>query len=166
VAEKKKTKFVISKESTVAIYNDGDRDMLDKIGGHEENRASHVDPLHPPAALAWLAFWRWPRLIAQYRAFKKYGPGHWAVYWLGEVKSWSPCFSDEAGQPFRTKQQAEIYEVARLERDFFLTRPKGALHLVSLELEQVNVSATNAARLSTGATTATGDQSGLSPSQG
>jgi hypothetical protein len=55
VAEKKKTKFVISKESTVAIYNDGDRDMLDKIGGHEENRASHVDPLHPPAALAWLA---------------------------------------------------------------------------------------------------------------
>ena len=134
---KTRTKFVISGNNVNAIYSDKDRELLDKVGEHQEIRASHVDPLHPPTAKEWLALWRCRKLWSQRRAFRRFGPGHWAVYWLNHVGHWQPCFCDDAGQPFRTKQEAELYEVARLERDFYFTRPKGALHLESLKLEQV-----------------------------
>lgn len=117
------TKFVIRPDGTTkAIYADKDRDLLDKLGTHTERRASHIDPLESPAWYLWFNFLMWRRLFAQWKAFRRFGKGHFAVYWRGEVSHWFPAFNDEMGRPFRTKVEAEIFEVARLERDYFGTR--------------------------------------------
>lgn len=138
------TKFVIRPDGvTKAIYADKDRDLLDKLGVHTERRASHIDPLDVPAWYLWLNPLLWGHLIAQYRAFKRFGKGHFAVYWRGEVSRWFPVFNDEMGRPFRTKEEAEIFEVARLERDYFGTRRAGALLLEALITEREKANGDN-----------------------
>ena len=129
-----KTKFVIGKDNTQAIYSDRDKGLLKRLD-HSEERASHVDPLHPPAWYEWFAFWRWIALYYQHCAYKAYGPGHWAIYWRGDVAHWWPAYSDEIGQPFGTKKEAELFEVALLERDHFGVRPKATLHIETLKTE-------------------------------
>jgi hypothetical protein len=132
-----KTRFVIGKDKTQAIYSDRDKPLLNRLE-HTEERASHVDPLHPPAWYEWLAFWRWAALYMQARAYNKFGPGHWAIYWKNDVASWWPKFADEAGQPFSTKKEAELFEVALLERDHLRIRPRATLHLETLKMENRN----------------------------
>lgn len=132
---KNKTMFVVRPTGVRAIYSDRDKALLARLS-HKEIRASHVDPLAAPRWYEWFCFWRLFAVIKQHRAYKRYGDGHWAIYWLNEVRSWSCTFADDAGQPFTTKAEAEMFEVARLERDFFHTRPKTALHIVSLSLEK------------------------------
>lgn len=140
--KKKGTKFVIRKGGKVeAIYSDKDRNLLDHLK-HEENRASHVDPLNRPVWSEWFAFWRWRRLYSQSAAFSRFGVGHWAIFWKGEVSSWQPVFNDTAGQPFRTKREAELFEVAMLERDYFHVRPGGPLYIEVLKKEQPHEYAT------------------------
>lgn len=136
-SEKKVTKFVLKPGGTKAIYADRDRSLLERLD-HEENRASHVDPLHKPDTLSWLRFWDWAALSKQYEYAEKYGPGYWAIYWKGQFSHWSPDFCDDVGQPFKTKHEAELYEVARLERDYLNVRRAGPLYIECLLNEKGN----------------------------
>jgi hypothetical protein len=112
---KRSTKFVLKATGTVAIYDDRDRDLLDNLP----------------------YYWNWT--YAQNTAFKRYGDGYWAIYWKGLFAAWHPVFQDEAGQPFRTKEEAEMFEVAMLERDYFGVRRVGPLFIESLKREHRSV---------------------------
>jgi hypothetical protein len=135
---KRSTKFVLKATGTVAIYDDRDRDLLDNLE-HTADRASHVDPLKKPRLRDWLNPYYWNWTYAQNTAFKRYGDGYWAIYWKGLFAAWHPVFQDEAGQPFRTKEEAEMFEVAMLERDYFGVRRVGPLFIESLKREHRSV---------------------------
>lgn len=120
------TKFVCKRDGTInAIYSSDDKDLFKIMGKNGDgpkvsyNRASHVDPITLPKWYEWLAFWRWFALLKRVRAYATFGNACWAVHWLNEFAAWGSDYHDEIGEPFRSKREAEAFEVAKLERDHF-----------------------------------------------
>lgn len=120
------TKFVCKSDGTIkAIYSSNDKDLLRSIDKKATgskvaySRASHVDPITLPKWYEWLAVWRWAALIKQVKAYHDFGNAYWAVHWLNEFAAWGSDYTDESGEPFRSKREAEAFEVAKLERDHF-----------------------------------------------
>lgn len=129
------TKFVIADGKLSAIYSDKDAGLLRHFS-HAEFRASHVDPLVSPKWYEWLRVWHWAELVERYRAFQQLGNGYWYVQWLNKFRSWGISVTDEIGKPFKTKHEAELYEVERLNRDYFFTVPANTSIVVSALLDR------------------------------
>jgi len=110
-----KTKFVVRKDYTESLWDDGAKPILDKIGGEVEiTRASHVDPVKPPSVLSWLNPGNWVKNWEITNFIKVHGNECFGIFWKGDVKQWGMALLGDNNQPFHTKKAAVAFEVEYL----------------------------------------------------